>query len=627
MSKNQKKNFYEKSLDLDFEFDEAMEKSQINTLLFDEIAQVDKRYIEEDFLDQGGMKKIYCVQDVQLARPVAFARLYDEEEENVERFFKEARLMASLEHPAIPPVYDIGVDESGRAYFVMKLIQGENLSKVLEKNKLDLNQKLDVFLRVCDALAYAHANQVIHLDIKPANIQLGAYGEVMLCDWGLAKILDSGDEPLNQRLNPTLYNDVTLDGVVKGSPGYLAPEQVDNKLGKKDERTDIYALGAVLYFLLSGENAVQIKNIRKSLEDTLKNNIRDLRDLPSVPNGLAAVAMKALECKPQDRYASVTELQCEIRKWSQGFATRAEDANFLKSLKLLMQRHKLITLLLGSFSIAIALFIVNISQKEKQAQEALQLYKEQEKKTIEVSKEASPQWVHYAHRAEAKFDFELALKHVDVALDRDPNNSVAWSVKARLHYFKQEFNQALAAYEKSEAADKREAIMAFSEKYAEKPDAEKMSLSDLLDWLIESKSISHAYKIIGYSETYIEELSERMKLADVLLRKTNASVKNWHYKFDSQEASLDFSSMPPLYSLSAIRNLPIKKLNLSGTSVVEPIDLMRLPLEELDISSGKMNDIGRIISIPTLKRLILSESQFRGHSSPRTSLEFVRVKP
>ena len=213
-------------------------------------------------LGQGGMKVVIQVKDRDTTRNIAMAMLPDAQsrpKQDILRFIEEARITASLEHPNIVPVHDIGVDDYGSPYFTMKLIRGENLAAVLRKlhdrnpaylERYTLDKLLRVFVKVCNGVAFAHSKGVLHLDLKPENIQLGDYGEVILMDWGLAKLVslpekDAPDKPEDDPL-PQYSAGRTGDGIRKGTPGYMAPEQAAGKNSLKSFRTDIYALGAIL---------------------------------------------------------------------------------------------------------------------------------------------------------------------------------------------------------------------------------------------------------------------------------------------------------------------------------------------------------------------------------------------
>ena len=166
--------------------------------IFDEILVVEDRYDKGSVVNQGGMKKILKTIDSLTNRPVAKAVLIDfEDADKAESFLREARLTAALEHPNIIPVYDIGVDDTQGPFFTMKLVGGKNLAEILKKmskeqeqSNYSLRDLLTIFLKICDAIHYAHSKGILHLDLKPENIQIGDYGEVLVCDWGLAKVME-----------------------------------------------------------------------------------------------------------------------------------------------------------------------------------------------------------------------------------------------------------------------------------------------------------------------------------------------------------------------------------------------------------------------------------------------------
>ena len=404
----------------------AEENNDTPQAIFDEILTIEERYLNSNNINQGGMKKILKTHDALTNRPVAKATLIDfEDASKTENFLREARITASLEHPNIMPIYDIGVDEQEGPYFIMKLIGGKNLAGILKSlsandHNLDytLRELVIIFLKVCDAVAYAHSKGIIHLDLKPENIQVGDFGEVLVCDWGLAKVLEAPEDITEATvdLDPCLYNDVTLDGCIKGTPGYMAPEQVNPDLGSKNQQTDIYALGGILYSLLCLKAPFE----SDTLEGVLKNTLKGKLQLPSersvseryIPLSLEAVAMKALEMNPKDRYQTVTELREEINKWMGGFATEAENASFAKSLWLLLKRHKTVSALLFVIFISSILAVYKIRQNEKialaneqkaienekialaneqKARDALALYVKEKELTTQISDHAIDQ--------------------------------------------------------------------------------------------------------------------------------------------------------------------------------------------------------------------------------------------
>ena len=199
-----------------------------------ELRRSGDRYTDKEILALGGMKKVSRIFDSKTGRHVAMAELRAEApSELFETFLREARLTALLEHPNIISVHDIGLSPEGLPFFTMDLKKGDSLATILKKNRLSRNALLEIFIKLCDALSYAHSQKVMHLDLKPENIQIGRFGEVFICDWGLSKISGSdeseGKEFDEILFNPDLLNNMTLSGQVKGTPGYMAPEQIEKK--------------------------------------------------------------------------------------------------------------------------------------------------------------------------------------------------------------------------------------------------------------------------------------------------------------------------------------------------------------------------------------------------------------
>lgn len=315
-------------------------------------------------IGRGGMKMVLQVKDLDSTRDVAMAVLPDAGSRNRQdllRFVQEARVTASLEHPNIVPVHDIGVDSTGAPYFTMKLLRGEHLGSILEKltqgvpeylEEYTLTRMLRIFLKICYAVAFAHSKGIIHLDLKPENIQIGDFGEVLVMDWGLAKIMDQKGNG-QQKSSQSEPNDLevfedfstTADGIMKGTPGYMSPEQASGKNSITDHRTDIYSLGAILYAMSTHLSPIESKNIREMTRDTISGNIIPPRKRApelDIPTALEAVIMKAMSLNPNDRYASVKELRSEVYAFIGGYATKAEQATYFKKTLLWFKRHKII---------------------------------------------------------------------------------------------------------------------------------------------------------------------------------------------------------------------------------------------------------------------------------------------
>jgi serine/threonine protein kinase len=348
--------------------------------------KVPGKYKIEQTIASGGMKTIRQARDCDIGRKVAIAEILPDlnaDPAKINRFIQEARITANLEHPNIVPVHELGRNSDDTPYFVMKKLSGETLSSVVSKlkkkdkdylKKYNLHHRLRIFMKVCNAVAFAHSKNIIHLDIKPENIQVGDFGEVLLLDWGLAKMPDdeknqtqteaqnfNADDKVNDDELSNSILDVTLDGVIKGTPGYMAPEQVYGKNKEKDNRTDIYALGAVLYFLLTYKRPVEGDTTGALMVSTLNDEIKPPSErVPEnqIPKSLDAVAMKALAFDKKDRYQKVEELIADIDAFLRGYATSAEHAGFVTRFILMLKRHKALALSTALLFLTISAFCV-----------------------------------------------------------------------------------------------------------------------------------------------------------------------------------------------------------------------------------------------------------------------------
>ena len=308
----------------------------------------------------GGMKTVLQVYDNDAMRDVALAMMPDADKRSRQEllaFIREARLTASLEHPNIIPVYDIGMDSASTPYFTMKLLRGETLASILKKldagdrdyqEKYSFPQLLRLFMRICNGTAYAHSRGILHLDLKPENVQIGDFSEVQVLDWGIARPIPQKEESPRKKEKKGVKITVGMEEEMKGTPGYMAPEQVvpsnDNPLCVE---TDIYALGAILYTIVTYKSPAEGTSLKKILEDTVKGNIKPpSRRVPGkiIPSGIEAVIWKAMALSPRKRYHSVSELSNDVLAFLDGYATVAENASLLRKSFLFFRRHFLLNL-------------------------------------------------------------------------------------------------------------------------------------------------------------------------------------------------------------------------------------------------------------------------------------------
>lgn len=274
------------------------------------------RYAFFQTIAQGGKSLIKSCRDLHLARTIAYKTLRPEfADDKVEqkRLLREARVSAMLQHPNTVPTYELGRDTRGNYYFTMKLVHGYTLREILNfRERYDLTQLVDVIVQIGYALEYAHTHGVAHRDIKPENILVGPFGEVVLLDWGLAKVWrEDGGTETEDESGVVVTTDISMTGhaQVQGTVCYMSPEQV-----RKDPAisysTDTYSLGAVLYEVLTGKTPFtgeKVHEVVRQVEEDMPVTPSDATNL-LVPNLLEQVTMKCLEKDPENRLASMGEL-------------------------------------------------------------------------------------------------------------------------------------------------------------------------------------------------------------------------------------------------------------------------------------------------------------------------------
>jgi serine/threonine protein kinase/formylglycine-generating enzyme required for sulfatase activity len=316
-------------------------------------------------IGRGGVGTVMMAIDNDVGRPVAVKFIRDNvPAQYVERFRRESLITGRLEHPNIVPVYDVGAMEIGgegkaaggknQLYMTMKLVRGRNLAQLLgnirggkleDERAWPLRRLVEAFHDACNAVAFAHSRGVIHRDLKPSNIMVGEFGEVLVVDWGLAKIKGEDDPhedsflrgptllvechtPIHTTDTPTL----TMQGEIMGTPQYMPPEQAEGNSAEIDERSDVYALGGVLYEILTLHPPVEGKTMADILRKVLSGDIRRpselvaddaaLRNFRTVPPELEQICLRCLSRQKQFRYYSATELGQDISQFLAGAKDR-----------------------------------------------------------------------------------------------------------------------------------------------------------------------------------------------------------------------------------------------------------------------------------------------------------------
>lgn len=294
-----------------------------------------QRYTNFQPLSKGGAAVLRICKDNNLGRTVVMKTLHPHlatHDYQRARFLREARVTAQLQHPNTVPVYELGHDTDGNLYFTMKKIVGETLRDILERQIADdqqsqavynLDRLLGMLIQVCNALAYAHAHGVVHRDVKPENIQIGEFGEVMLLDWGVAKVWAMPEDDTQTSME---HEELTAIGQRPGTPLYMSPEQVRGG-GHIDARTDVYSIGCVLYEILTLKEPLRGKQVSETFNMIVNESpIPPSQRAPDrfIPEGLAAICMRALEKTPDNRFQSMQDLITALRNFrSQAFESSA----------------------------------------------------------------------------------------------------------------------------------------------------------------------------------------------------------------------------------------------------------------------------------------------------------------
>jgi WD40 repeat protein len=314
-----------------------------------------ERYTTAREIGRGGLGRVMAARDQRLGREVAIKELFEPHGDRQSRFLREALVTARLQHPAIVPVYDAGYWPNGAPFYAMKLVSGRNLADLLAgvRTMADRLSYLANAIAVVDAIAYAHSQRILHRDLKPSNIIVGEYGETVVVDWGLAKPLDGPADELAAGPYRDAAAGLTMAGSVLGTPGYMAPEQARGD--EVDERADIYALGAVLYHLLTGGPPYPTGPAHDVLHQVKRDDPPPLAErAPDAPPELVTIIEKAMARDPELRYQSARSMADDLRRFHNGQLVSAHRYSAWALAQRWLQRHRALVLVASVMLLALA---------------------------------------------------------------------------------------------------------------------------------------------------------------------------------------------------------------------------------------------------------------------------------
>jgi tetratricopeptide (TPR) repeat protein len=360
---------------------------------------------------RGGLGQVSVALDQELRRQVALKEIqeqYAHDPGSRARFLREAEVTGGLEHPGVVPVYGLGCYADGRPFYAMRFIQGDSLQEASARfhradgpgrdpgeRALALRDLLGGLVAVCQAVAYAHSRGVLHRDLKPANVMLGPYGETLVVDWGLAKLVgppgeDRASAEEAQQTPGLTESAPTQLGVVLGTPTFMAPEQAAGRPDRLGPAADVYSLGATLYCLLTGRAPFEHGDPAEILRRVQAGDFPPPRaHKRGVPRALEAVCLKAMALRPEDRYGGAAELAQEVQRWLADEPVRAYPEPLLRRAARWARRHRAAVasaaVLLLSALAALAVGLLAVNAERRRTQEALELAVTRERQAAAVA--------------------------------------------------------------------------------------------------------------------------------------------------------------------------------------------------------------------------------------------------
>ncbi|WDE97480.1 serine/threonine-protein kinase [Lentisphaera profundi] len=560
------------------------------------------RYTEMEDIGCGSSKTIRKALDLSSGRSIALA-LPNENltKEQVRSFLEEARLNASLQHPNIIQVYNLGYRQDGTPFFTMKLCTHKKLSHLLADSANNLFTLIEIFLKICEAMDYAHSKGAIHRDLKDDNILLGDFGEVFVSDWGSAQILSNSllEQELGQFTSP----------ISKGTSGFMSPEQ--HAGDEISISQDIYSLGALLYKILTQKNPTQDAPAPREINH-------------QTPLGLEAICLKAMAHNHQHRYHNCAELINDVRAYLSGFAPKAEAASINKQITLFLIRHKALSftslLCLILISVLSIFYVYSLKNKEKQtaserdrAENALELYDIEKSSRMKIASMGADYFIRQANQLISSHTSTLALE----LLDSIPHNKLnkkqlksIYTSYGRIYFYRQEFNKAITYLQKGEVY-KDNKLLEIAQHFVDIKNSDQNKLDT-----VETIKIINSLFTIDLHQVHCFFREQVLQIKDYegqipIIQKMimlNNSIDSVDIKFEiiDEKHHLDLSHNKLMRRWEPTREMKLTSLDLSYSPVrTHFYVLYNMPLETLNIAHCKISKFDFLNELKYLKTLTI----------------------
>ncbi len=498
----------------------------------------------------------------------------------------------------------------------MKALKGETLSEILCKlrsgnaREYTYTRLIGIFLKVCNAIDYAHAKGVIHLDLKPSNIIVGEFGDVHVLDWGLAMLVTHPDEPTGK---------TGIRDVVGGTPGYMAPEQTKGSPADINFQTDIYMLGAILYEILTYQCPIEGNNTKDVLQKTVRGELLDPNKRSpekKIPSALAAIAMKAMQTHPAKRYSTVPALIRDLHQFQDGFATSAENPTFITHLILLVKRHKMAVGLITVSVAVIAAVLVNSFDKIKQSEwialKALTTLQEKNDYIATTAKQVAPDYLNLMAQEEQDYAFAAAEQALNTSLAFDPSIREGWIQKSRMLLSQRKFNLAWNIL-----SDQPSALQRLAKKYKDLGRVPDREISQLVrDFQNHDMADGIPRLFYHLNRTPFDPATRFPAIAESLTA-LNPKIETLHFSWEPAGANgwnIDLSGNQELDDLSPLCGLSIHRLAVVGIGSPDLRLLTEDGIEELSLSKAEINHLFELDQLADLRVLDISHTRIRNLS-------------